>query len=179
VAIAAVALVATDGRPAGAVEREHHVGADLGGTMLMVNNKSSPDVGGGVGAHWTYGLSDAFNLMVEATWSLVAIETLDSKSTPRNRPTWVGNADVGVAYVFDVLTWVPYAGLLVGGYALDGGTIRGTVFLGGLSIAAGLDYRLSRSFAIGVALRQHMVTDPNTYPSLSQAFARAEYTWGW
>jgi hypothetical protein len=155
------------------------VGADLGGTMLMVNNKSSPDVGGGVGAHWTYGLSDAFNLMVEATWSLVAIETLDSKSTPRNRPTWVGNADVGVAYVFDVLTWVPYAGLLVGGYALDGGTIRGTVFLGGLSIAAGLDYRLSRSFAIGVALRQHMVTDPNTYPSLSQAFARAEYTWGW
>jgi hypothetical protein len=53
------------------------------------------------------------------------------------------------------------------------------VFLGGLSIAAGLDYRLSRSFAIGVALRQHMVTDPNTYPSLSQAFARAEYTWGW
>jgi hypothetical protein len=173
------ALVATTAHPAGAVERENHVGADLGATMLQVNNKSSLDVGPALGAHWTYGLNDAFNLMVEATWSLVAIETLDSKLTPRNRPTWVGTADVGVAYVFDVLTWVPYAGVLFGGYALDGGTIRGTVFLGGLSLAAGLDYRLSRSFAVGVALRDHIVTDPNTYPWLAQVLARAEYTWGW
>jgi hypothetical protein len=167
-------------RPALAVEREHHVGADLGGSMLVVADKGSADIGGAAGAHYTYGLSDAFNLMVEGAWSLLSLDETRKASTPRTRPSWAANADVGLGYVLDVLTWVPYGGLLVGAYSLSGGTIDGTKFLPGVEIALGLDYRFSRSVAGGVALRQHLlVTELSTYPSFTQAFARIEYTWGW
>jgi hypothetical protein len=51
--------------------------------------------------------------------------------------------------------------------------------LPGVEFALGLDYRCSRRLALGVALRQHMMSEVSTYPSFSQAFARLEYTWGW
>jgi hypothetical protein len=178
--VAAAGCVATLASPARAVEREHHVGVDLGASMLVVNDKSSPDLGPMVGAHWTYGLTDAFNLMAEGSWSLLALnEKIDGKTTPLTRPEWGATGDVGVAYVFDVLRWVPYAGLLVGGYALGGGTIQGTRVLAGAEIEVGLDYRFNRSLCAGVAARQHMLTDANTYPSFTQLFAQLEYTWGW
>jgi hypothetical protein len=100
-------------------------------------------------------------------------------STPRTRPAGLADATVGVGYVLDVLRWVPYAGVLVGGYALTGGTIAGTKVLPGAGFALGLDYRLGRSWAVGFAFRQHFVTEPSTYPSFTQLFARFEYTWGW
>jgi hypothetical protein len=175
-----VFAAATVAEPARAVERENHVGVDLGASMLVVNGKSSPDVGGGAAAHWTYGLTDAFNLMVEGGWSLLALgEKVQGASTPRTRPAWGANADVGIAYVFDVMRWVPYVGLLGGGYAFAGGTIQGTKWLAGGVIALGVDYRFNRSLAAGVAVRQHMLTDPGTYPSFTLTFARLEYTWGW
>jgi hypothetical protein len=163
--------------PAHAVEREHQLGADLGGSMLIVSGKNQPDVGGIVGVHWTYGLSDAFNLMAEGQWSLVALD--ESPKAGPVRPSWVGNVDVGVSYVFDVLQWVPYAGVLVGGYDLSGGTIPGLKLLAGAVLAFGVDYRFTRSLLGGVALRQHMLTDASVYPSFTQAFLRAEYAWGW
>jgi|SRR5580658_163016 hypothetical protein len=166
-------------RPALAVEREQQLGADLGGSMLIVSGKGAPDVGGTVGVHWTYGLSDALNLMAEAEWSLVALAETQGGSGPGTHPSWAANADVGVGYVFDVLRWVPYAGVLVGGYDLSGGTIPGSRILLGAAIAVGCDYRFDRTLAVGIALRQHMLTDPSTYPSFTQAFARLEYTWGW
>jgi len=175
IALASAGLV----RPALAVEREQQLGADLGGAMLVVSGKSTPDVGGVAGVHFAYGLSDAFNLMAEAEWSLVALHETGGASTLRTRPTWAANADVGVGYVFDVLRWVPYAGVLVGGYDLSGGTIAGTRLLLGAVIALGCDYRLDRALSVGVALRQHMLSDTSTYPSFTQAFARVEYSWGW
>jgi hypothetical protein len=175
-----VAAGVTAATPAPAVEREHHLGVDLGASMLVVSDKGSPDLGPMVGAHWTYGLTDAFNLMVEGSWSLLALnENVVNKSTPLTRPEWGANADVGLAYVFDVLRWVPYAGLLAGGYTLGGGTIQGTKVLGGAAIALGLGYRVSRSLSVGVSARQHMLTDANTYPSYTQLFGQLEYTWGW
>ena len=171
-----------------AVEREHHLGIDAGGAMLVMSDKT--DVGGGGGAHWAYGLSDSFNLMVEASWSLVAIErpipcVTPKACSPKTWPETVGSADVGVGYIFDVLQWVPYAGLLAGGYLLTGGTLGtggavGTRGLPGVALALGLDYRFARNLALGFAFRQHMlVTDMATYPSFTQLFARLEYTWGW
>jgi hypothetical protein len=174
-----LAICVTAASRAQAVEREHHLGLDAGASMLVFGDKSSPDVGGGAGAHWAYGLSDAFNLMVEAAWSLVALRESHDPKTPTTRPTWAANANAGVGYVFDVLQWVPYAGILVGGYTLSGGTIHGVKVLPGVEFALGLDYRCSRRLALGVALRQHMMSEVSTYPSFSQAFARLEYTWGW
>jgi hypothetical protein len=177
VAAAVVVSVAAASSPAGAVEHEHHVGIDGGVATLVMKDKT--DLGGGLGAHWAYGFNDAFNLMAEGGWSLVARgETL--QGAPRTRPANVTNVNAGVGYVFDVLRWVPYAGALLGGYALTGGTIDGTKILPGIAIAAGLDYRFGRSWAAGLAFRQHMlVADMSTYPSFTHVFARFEYTWGW
>src|SRR5258708_29154371 len=106
VAVTVTGALTTASFPAGAVEREHHLGVDLGASMLVVSEKGSPDVGPMVGAHWTYGLSDAFDLMVEGSWSLLAVdEKIADKSTPLTRPAWGANADAGIAYVFDVLQW--------------------------------------------------------------------------
>ncbi|HEY8040128.1 MAG TPA: hypothetical protein VIF15_10060 [Polyangiaceae bacterium] len=180
-AVAAGTTLATLATPARAVEREHHLGLDAGAAMLVVHDKSTPDVGGVAGLHYTYGLNDQFNLLVEATWSLVALgETLQDPSTPRTRPSNVTSGGVGLGYVLDVLRWVPWGGVLLGGYALEGGTIDGVKVLPGAAIALGLDYRFDRSWVAGVSVRQHMlVTDMTDYPSFTQAFARFEYTWGW
>lgn len=174
----AVALVAIASR-ARAVEREHHIGIDAGASVLVMSDKT--DVGAGIGGHWAYGLSDAFNVMVEAAWSPVALgEKLQGLSTPRWRPASVVNAGAGVGYLLDVLQWVPYAGLLVCGYALGGGTIDHVQVRPGAALALGLDYRFGRSWAAGFAFRQHMlVTDASTYPSFTQFLARFEYTFGW
>jgi hypothetical protein len=184
VAVAVVALEA----PAGAVERENAIGVDLGGAMFVVADKSNPDIGGSVGLHYTYGLSDAFNLVADAGWSLVALnETLTDPTTPHTRPTNVTNVNAGVAYVLDVLQWVPWGALELGGYALQGGTIGGVQVLPGAALAVGLDYRLNRSWAIGVELREHILfteqlgisVGNSTYPSFTQALLRGEYVWGW
>jgi hypothetical protein len=167
--------------PAGAVEREHALGVDTGGAVFLVNDKSSPDVGGSVGLHYTYGITDAFNLVANAGWSLVALnETVGDASTPRTRPTNVTNADLGLAYVLDVLQWVPWGALEVGGYALEGGTLPDVKFLPGVAVAVGVDYRLNRSWSIGVEAREHLLfTEMATYPSFLQALGRFEYVWGW
>jgi hypothetical protein len=178
-AAAFVAALAVLPRSARAIEHEHQVGADLGASMLAISGKSAPDLGPAAGLHYTYGLTDAFNLVVEGDWSLLALGSQGDSKTPHTRPTWGADADVGVAYVFDVVRWVPYAGLLVGGYVLSGGNIDGAHILPGAALVLGFDYRFNRAWSAGVAVRQHMLTDMGTYPSLTQAFARLEVTWGW
>jgi hypothetical protein len=176
-AVAVVGFPAT----AAAVERENAVGADLGGAALVVAGKSSPDFGASVGLHYTYGLSDAFNLVADAGWSFVGLNaSLTDPAPPRTRPTSVTHADVGLAYVLDVLQWVPWGALEIGAYALDGGTLGGVKGLPGAAIAVGLDYRLDRSWSVGVAGREHLLfTDMSTYPSFMELLARVEYVWGW
>jgi hypothetical protein len=180
-AVAGVVFASTAlASPAWAVEHEHHLGVDVGGSMLVIGDKSTNDVGGTAMVHYTYGLSDEFDLMFEGAYSLVALgQTADSPRTPQTYPSWIANANVGIAYVFDVLTWVPYAGILVGGYGLSGGTIPGMKLLPGVEIALGLDYRLGSSVSVGVAARQHLLSETDTYPSFTQLLARIEYVWGW
>jgi hypothetical protein len=171
----AVALSLVSGAAkAWAVEREHALSVGVGGSILDVSSKGSADVGGGAAVAYSYGLSDALNFMAEASWSLVAL-----KETARNAPEMATTLNVGVGYVFDVVRWVPYAGLLVGSAALNGGGINGVKFVPEAALALGFDYRFDRTWSAGIALRQYMFTDPGTYPSYSQAFARVEYIWGW
>jgi len=164
--------------PAAAVERELSAGVDLGGAMLVQSGRSTPDIGPAAGLHMTYGLSDAFNLLVEGGWSLLQPSTPHGSSVPKTMPAWAANLDVGVVYVLDVFQWVPYAGLLVGGYDFAGGTIPGSKPYVGAALALGLDYRIRPRWTVGVAVRQHMVSATTAYPSLTQAFARLEYVWG-
>jgi hypothetical protein len=180
-AAGAVVLASTAlASPARAVEHEQHLGVDVGGNMLVIGDKSTSDFGGTAMVHYTYGLSDAFDLMFEAQYSLVALgQTADGPKTPHTYPESIANGNVGIGYVFDVLTWVPYAGILVGGYSLSGGTIQGVKLLPGVEVALGLDYRVSPSLAVGVAARQHLLSETDTYPSFTQLLARIEYVWGW
>jgi hypothetical protein len=175
-----VAAVGAWAPTARAVEHEHALGLDLGGALVIVHDKPAADIGPAFGAHWTYGLSDAFNLMVEGAWSLASPSDKPGPKTPATLPGWVGNADVGAAYVFDVIQWVPYAGLLAGATVLSGGSLEHPKVAPDLSLALGMDYRLQRQLTIGVGLRQHMLLlDTSAYPSFTQAFARVEYVWGW
>jgi hypothetical protein len=177
--LAAVTLAAAG--DARAIERQHHVGLGPSIDVLSIDDKSSLDVGAGVGLHYTYGLSDQWNLMAEAGSAIVAADQQrDAPDTPATRPATVDRAAVGVGYVIDVLQWVPYVGLLAGGYRLAGGTIDGSLFLPGAELALGLDYQLSRRWAVGVGVRQHLfVTKMSTYPAFTTGLVRIEYMWGY
>jgi hypothetical protein len=124
------------------------------------------------GLHYSYGLNDAFNLLADGGTSLLF--------TGGQSLATVSNANVGLGYVLDVLSWVPWAGLELGGYAMTADPSGSTQVFPGASLALGVDYRFDRSWAAGIVLRQHLLfTRESTLPSFSQGFARIEYTWGW
>lgn len=165
---------------ASARENEHQIGLDVGASMLKVDDKSTLSFGGGAGAHYVYGLNDTFNLLAEGSASLVSLKEDRESYTPLTRPISVSHLAAGVAYTLDVMTWVPYFGVLAGGFVLGGGTLDHTLVLPGGQLALGLDYKLSHHWAVGVAYRQTMfLVKTSTYPSYSNFFARFEYAWGW
>jgi hypothetical protein len=168
-------------RDASAIERQHHIGLAPQLSILSVDDKSTLSVGGGLALHYAYGLSDTFNLMVEASSSAVARhQDQDTPETPRTRPAGIDHGAFGVGYVIDVLRWVPYLCALGGVYRVYGGTVPTDLYLPGLSLGAGLDYQISRSFAVGLGVRENlMVSKLQTYPSYLTAMLRAEYMWGW
>lgn len=177
----AAAAVWLSGARAQAIERQHHLGLSPALGVLSIQGKSTTSTGLGGALHYAYGLSDQWNLMIEGSSVVVALnQEQDSKESPRNRPATVDHAAFGVGYVIDILRWVPYVGAQGGVYRLAGGTLEADVFLAGLSVGAGLDYQLSRRFAIGLAGRQHlMLSKLSTYPSYTTALLRFEYMWGY
>jgi opacity protein-like surface antigen len=165
---------------AAAVEKEHHIAVAGGPALLGVDDRSGVELGAGAAVYYTYGLTDAFNLLVEGSSSAVGLnEKLDNPDTPHTRPATVSSLGAGAAYVLDVLRWVPYGGILATGYYLGGGTIDKGLAVLGAQLALGLDYKFNFNWAIGVAYRQHMLlTKMSTYPSFSQLFFKIEYSWG-
>lgn len=163
-----------------AIERQHHVGLAPALGILQVDGKSTSSIGGGGAIHYAYGLSDQWNLSIEASSVVVAADQQQDPGSPRDRPARVDQGGVGVAYVIDILRWVPYVGVLAGAYHLAGGTLERSLVLPGLSVGGGLDYQLSRQLAIGIAGRQHfLITKMDTYPSYTTAILRFEYMWGY
>jgi hypothetical protein len=163
-----------------AVERQHHLG--LGPTlgMLKVDDKPTLSVGVGATLHYAYGLNDQFNLMAELGSVVVAAEEkLNTPDTPRTRPTRADQASVGLGYVIDILTWVPYLTAQVGAHHLSGGTLASSLVIPSAQLGVGVDYQLSRTFAVGVAARQHfLLTKMSDYPTYTTATLRLEYMWG-
>jgi hypothetical protein len=166
-----------------AYEHQHQFGIDGGVALLSINQTPGLPAGGGGGLHYAYGLTDAFNLLVEGAFSGVVLQPLAMGTAPQNnRATMIENVGVGIGYVLDVVRWVPYVGVLGSAFSLHGGSVDDVRFAGGVTIAAGIDYQLSggpRHFALGLAVRQHfMLSDLGDYPSYTQIFLRAEYVWG-
>ena len=181
VASAAAVALAFAPREASAFEHQHHLGVDGGVAFISIDQKPSLSVGGGGGIHYAYGLSDAFNFLVEGAFCPVALSE-DPATGPHNRPTMIENLGAGIAYTLDVVRWVPYFGVLVSAFSLHGGAVDDVRFAGGATLALGLDYQVTRGpkhLALGVAVRQHfMLSDLTDYPSYTQIFLRAEYVWG-
>jgi hypothetical protein len=149
-----------------AFERQWHAGADVGFADLFGDHGS---VGWGAGGHMAYGLNDAFNALLDVTWSHHG-----------DVRTNVASAALGAAYTLDVTRLVPYGGALVGGYRVSGDTTANVL---GLQLVLGADYQWSRQFALGLELRWHqsLFTWSHTMDSLSYTttFVRAEYLWGY
>lgn len=165
-----VLCIATTTTTAHGFERQWHAGADA--TWAAVTWHDSTYGGYGAGAHLAYGLRDDFNALLEvgATSHPVWVD----------RPSLlVASGSVGVAYTLDVLEWVPYFGLLVGGYHVSGAELGQGELKLGFQGTAGMDYRFSRDFAVGAQLRYHTFAgDPFTAHYMTVS-ARFEYLWGW
>jgi hypothetical protein len=144
-----------------AFERQWHAGVDAGSATLSGQDAKS---GFGGGAHAAYGLTDAFNALLE----------VDATRHPGASAT-VWSAGVGVAYTLDVTRAVPYAGLLVAAYDTTGA--NAVHFAPGGQLALGLDYQLERNWAIGVQLRAHAIV-ASPVLTYTTAFLRAENVWG-
>jgi len=157
-----------------AFERQWHVGAGAGYSAL-INPQGATLHGFGGGLHLTYGLSDTINLMVLADTSIHPATTHERK--PVDGVILAGGS-VGFGYVFDVLQWVPYVGATAGAYYAagpDDGGVRLAV-----QVPFGLDYQLSRSFAIGAAGEYKLLLlDAAGVSQRISAFLRAEYIWGY
>jgi len=179
-ALAAAAWLLLVAPPAEAIERQHHVGLSPSLSMLKVDDKSTFSVGAGLALHYTYGIDDQWNFMAELGSSIVAADQKeDYPGAPRTRPAGVDQASAGVGYVIDVLRWVPYVCVLAGGYRLHGGTLESALILPGAAAGVGIDYQLSRHWAVGVAGRQHFLfTRMSDYPTYTTVLLRLEYMWG-
>jgi hypothetical protein len=170
--------------PALAVEKQHHLALAPG--LTLWNTVDSPvAAGASLGAFYSYGLSDQFNLLAEVRGSLLTYSeaVLDAEKNPivpKTRPGREGSAAIGAAYALDVLRWVPYAGVLIGAETLGGGTLDKARIFPTAQLAVGLDYQVDRTLTFGLAFRQSfMVLDMKTYPSTTSLFAKVEISWGY
>ncbi|MDI1443980.1 hypothetical protein [Polyangium sp. 6x1] len=165
-----------------AYERQWHVGGGLGYSLVLpggsIPTTATSLHGLGVALHGTYGLTDAFNLLVQ----------VDGSFAPGAPPVILAGGGVGVGYVLDVLRWVPWVGVMAGGYAVSAldpcgaagetGCTSGRL---GLSVPFGLDYQVSRSFTLGATGRYGVLLfgPKGGVDQMIGAFLRAEYVWGY
>jgi hypothetical protein len=170
-----------------AVENQHHVGV---GPAFSLWKTSKAPVAAGVGIHGTYnyGLSDAINLMGELHYARMTVpkgylldpEEKPPANVPTNRPGGVFGAMLGANYVIDVVRWVPYVGLLLGGNLLHSGNMPASKLFPTAAIAAGFDYQWSRLISTGFAFRQHFhFTKMSEYPSYSTFVLKLDVAWGY
>jgi len=165
-------------RSAEAMERGQGFGLDAGLAVLSVSGQSA-EVGINFGLHYSIRLTDQLDLIAEAGGSVVDLDPIVVPMGPTNRPAMIWNADAGVIYKLDIVQFVPYFGVLAGGYVLNGGSLTATQVQPGAELAVGGDYLLSRSWAVGLSIREHFLfTDLGDFPSYLTVTGRVEYTWG-
>jgi hypothetical protein len=159
-AAAAVIFVAS---PARAANGELRAGASAGVALLY--GKPGP----AIGAFGAYGLGDVLDAIVEVrdSWH------------PANDGTNVFNASLGLVAKFDVVQWVPYAGLLAGYYVFSGTPTthgeHGSEL--GASAQLGADFLVTRQMAIGVDGRLDATLTSGFHLPLVTVMLGAAYKW--
>jgi len=166
---------------ADAYERQWHVGGGLGYALLLnggaIPTESSSLHGLGADLHLTYGLNDTFNLLLQ----------VDGSIAPGPTPVVLAGGSAGAAYVIDVLRWVPWVGLMAGGYAVSAldpcssADSPCTTFRLGVTLPFGLDYQVTRSFTLGATGHYGLLLlgpEGNVDQRIG-GFLRAEYVFGY
>jgi hypothetical protein len=105
----------------------------------------SPTLGGALGIEYEHSVSTDFSLRGELLGGAYAGGATKKQSTG----SYLGLADVGFTFRFDVLKYVPYAFAGVGGMVVDGGPIGNGGELA-LVIGGGLDVLTSREHSWGI-----------------------------
>jgi hypothetical protein len=84
-----------------------------------------------------------------------------------------GRARVELAYLIDILKWVPFFGLGVGVWGVSS---QGDLsFLAAGHIVFGLDYLITRSFTLGVDVRIGMLLDSGDLVSFNEGQLRSSF----
>lgn len=166
-------VLAASGQAEG-FERQWHAGVGAGLAGVTWNDEVRSGLGGGL--HLAYGLTDSYNLMIE-----LGASTHDLATDPavESSPLLVSHGAVGAAYTLDIISWVPYMGLLVGGYRFTGAELEEAEHRLGFQGALGMDYRPSRDWAVGLQLRYHTFSEEPLQTHYMTSFARFELLWGW
>jgi hypothetical protein len=180
--LAPFVVVAASSSEASAYERQWQAGLSAGyvhfinggGTAIM----PAALPGFGTSISLTYGVNDSLNIITH----------FDFSAHPGAAPVLIGGGGAGIAYVIDVLRWVPWIGATVGGYAVsarepcittdDAPCMTGRL---GLSLPFGLDYQVSRKFSIGAGGRYGVLLfgNQNKVDQTISGFIRVLDIWGY
>lgn len=172
--VAAIAITATP-MLAQAFGSEGHAWGGAGAANV---NHAAPTAFGWWGPSVRSGLvihaTDFWRLTADAGASHHFGQTIDDEPAG---PHTVVSAALGARYTFDVFTYVPYAELAGVVHPLGApstGSPGGELF--SARIGLGLDYRMSREWSVGAAVRLHApVTQPADFPHYSTLHLQAGY----
>jgi hypothetical protein len=190
--------------PAAAFEKQWHVGGGLGASA-----PAEFSLGPAANVYGAYGISDVFDLRLEGFLSRnedAPVPAAPSANPPAaripGRSALFYGAKLALAYKVDVIEWIPYFGITAGflgvaprGEAEDQPADAAPFARANASagLIAGLDYAVSRSFALGLGVfgdyalhgQPEPSTDPDkqrrddTAPLYWSGFLRGEYRFGW
>jgi hypothetical protein len=169
-------------RSASAFERQWHVGGDLGYSLYAPAYAGAQN-GLRAGGHLAYGANDMFNIIadVNAAWF-------------PDGNGFVFGGGAGAAYVFDVLSWVPWLGLEVSAFDvvwLDAARLcppeAKCPFTGsgdhhfrlGPTAILGVDYQASRKVAVSLEGRYTPLFFGAEVEHLVGVSLRVEHMWGY
>ena len=160
-------------RQAKAFEHQWHLGAE-GGYSALVTGAGATLHGFGGGLRLTYGLSDTVNLIASGD---VTVHPASKYKGLAVDGSLLAGGNLGFAYVIDILQVVPWVGATAGAYYAAGPTEGGMRLA--LGVPFGLDYQVSRRFAVGAAGEYKLLfMDPAGTAQRISGFVRAEYIWG-
>lgn len=155
---------------AAAFEGLWHFGLDAGYSMTSFPTATVGGLGGGL--HGAYGISDAFNLRLNADVTVFDLPEPETSAL-------IYSGALGAEYSLDVLEWVLYVGALAGpaDVSIQDGDhlVQMTV-----QVPLGLSWMFSRHWAIGVEGQYRLfLLGPEGSPSDTfGAFGRFEYIFG-
>jgi hypothetical protein len=131
----------------------------------------TPDVGGAVAVTYEHAIGTELMLRGE----LAGGAFYGGADKPQSKTSYAALADAGAVFRFDVLKYVPYAFVGLGGVATTGGPIdRGVNPV--LAVGGGLDILQSRSLSYGFELRLASFGGDVTVVTLG---ARISHRWGY